>query len=73
MVTFYRKAQINGQTAPASNTVEPNRNTHSGRWNDTQYFSGISPEDDLPYITVRPKGARNGNGKKVLRMRSSWD
>lgn len=72
MVTFYRKAQINGSTLqgePDKHLLTP---TQPGQWNETEYLSMVSAVDDLPYVVVRPKINRKNN-KKVLRMRSSWD
>jgi hypothetical protein len=71
MVTFYRKAQIernstNEQSAKAPNLIL------SGHDRESNYLGIISPEDELPYIVVRPKTNRKPNNKKILRMRDSW-
>lgn len=72
MVTFYRKAQIernasNNQAADAPDMMQ------SGRASESDYLGIISPEDELPYIVVRPKASRKPNNKKIFRMRNSWD
>ena len=75
MVTFYRKAQINGSMLPGKgslSTVDLPRSPQPGQWNEPEYLSMVNPEDELPYVVVRPKVNRKNN-KKVLRMRSHWD
>ena len=70
MVTFYRKAQIKSSTG--ANALDIPTNHPDGGWNEPEYLGVINPEDDLPYVMVRPKINRK-NHKKVLRMRSHWD
>ncbi|MCD8536251.1 MAG: hypothetical protein LRY56_01530 [Burkholderiaceae bacterium] len=75
MVTFYRKAQINGGISPGKSllhSIELPRSSQPGQWNEPEYLGMINPEDDLPYVVVRPKVNRKNN-KKILRMRSHWD
>lgn len=73
MVTFFRKSQLNGNSSNKDSAVELPHNLQSGRFNGSDYVGVISPEDELPYVVVRPKINRKNNGKKVLRMRSAWD
>lgn len=74
MVTFYRKAQLKtaaGSSASGAPMVQPITKS-SGYWSEPEYLGVVNPEDELPYVMVRPKINRK-NQKKVLRMRSHWD
>ncbi|UOD49784.1 hypothetical protein [Orrella daihaiensis] len=75
MVTFYRKAQINGNTPIDKETVgsiDLSQPIKPERWSETEYLGILNPEDDLPYVVIRPKVNRKNN-KKILRMRGHWD
>lgn len=73
MVTFYRKAQIKGNTSSAITQIDLPGNQKPSRWDEPKYTSMLDPQDDLPYVVVRPRVSRKTNGKKVMRMRSYWD
>ncbi len=72
MVTFNRRAQINGATSKGEVAKRLLTQPQPGQWSEPEYFSMVSAEDELPYVVVRPK-INHKNNKKVLRMRSSWD
>jgi hypothetical protein len=40
------------------------------RWH---YQHVIDSQDDLPYVTIRPKTKNKTNAKRLLRMRPNWD
>ena len=73
MMTFYRKARINGESSSENDSVGLLEDLQSSEHDEPKYVAMIDPSDELPYVVVRPKVNRKKNDKKIMRMRNYWD
>jgi len=76
MVTFFRKAQLNAKASTDRDNTDlwPQTPTRQAARQDNLAYEGmLSPEDEMPYVMVRPKVNRKSNGKRLPRMRGNWD